>query len=173
MVDCLNHTAKKKLHWRTPVEVLKGSTPDISMFRYSFWQEVDYLEPTASFPKSKWKSGRLLGIAWDHGDSFTYQVWSCPDGDWKRGKLLIRDVLRPARAPLCQGAMTDAEITRYAAFDLLPRTKTRKRAGQKRKRKQKSKPTVHMTDPDATDGEDKGPNGSETEDDSYDDTPVF
>ena len=29
VVDCLNFTAKKRLHWRTPMEVLHGETPDI------------------------------------------------------------------------------------------------------------------------------------------------
>ena len=68
VVDCLNHTAKKKLEWRTPMEVMTGCTPDISMFRFGFWEEVEYFEPTAKFPHYTWLPGRHVGIAWDQGD---------------------------------------------------------------------------------------------------------
>ena len=31
--NCFNHTAKTKLNWRTPIEVMIGWTPDISIVR--------------------------------------------------------------------------------------------------------------------------------------------
>jgi hypothetical protein len=34
-VELINHTAVRKLAWRTPYEILYGDTPDISVFRYS------------------------------------------------------------------------------------------------------------------------------------------
>lgn len=75
VVDCLNHVSKKKLDGRTSEEVLNGDTPDISPFRFSFWQLVEYYEPTASCPESKWKRARFLGIAWESGDAFTFKLW--------------------------------------------------------------------------------------------------
>ena len=85
MVDCLNHTALRKLGWRTPIERIFGNTPDISMFRFVFWESVLYFEPIAKFPKPTFLPGRFLGIAWNHGDAFTYRIWTEPDGDWTKG----------------------------------------------------------------------------------------
>ena len=50
VVDCYNHTAKASINDRVPVQVLRGDTPDISAFRYHFWQEIDYFEPRAKSP---------------------------------------------------------------------------------------------------------------------------
>jgi hypothetical protein len=48
VIDCLNHSAHKGLNWRTPIEKLNGWTPDISVFRFSFfWQAIYCYEPTA------------------------------------------------------------------------------------------------------------------------------
>ena len=39
----LNHLACQSLQWRTPLEALEGSTPDISpLLRFSFWDPVYY-----------------------------------------------------------------------------------------------------------------------------------
>jgi hypothetical protein len=40
MVDCLNHTSHKTIGYRVPMERLYGMTPDISMFRFSFYEPV-------------------------------------------------------------------------------------------------------------------------------------
>ena len=37
----------------------------------------------------------FIGIAWESGDAFTYRVWTEPEGDWKKGQELIRNVVRP------------------------------------------------------------------------------
>ena len=118
IVDCLNHTAKKKLDWRTPKEVMTGNTPDISMFRFGFWDEIEYFEPTSKFPHYKWLPGRFVGIAWDHGDNFTYKVWTTPDGDYNKGKLLIRDVVRNKGASDNEAVLTDEQRIQYADFNL-------------------------------------------------------
>jgi hypothetical protein len=55
VINCLNYTAKKSLGWRTSFELLNGDTPDISAFRFSFWQLIEYFDPTARFPDSQWK----------------------------------------------------------------------------------------------------------------------
>ena len=96
VTDCLNHTSKSKLDKSTPIEMLTGNTPDISMFRYAFWQPIEYLDPSIKFPDCKWKPGRFVGIAWKHGDPLTYKIWTEPDaGGWEKGSELVRNVVRP------------------------------------------------------------------------------
>jgi hypothetical protein len=95
VIDCLNFTAKKSLGWKTSYEILNGDTPDISAFRFGFWQPIDYFDPTAKFPDSQWKQGRFLGIAWDYGDQFTFTIWTEPGGDWRKGRELVRNIVRP------------------------------------------------------------------------------
>jgi hypothetical protein len=51
IVDCFNHTAVPGLEWQTPKGLLDGITPDISMFRFGFFQPVWYYEPTAKYPE--------------------------------------------------------------------------------------------------------------------------
>lgn len=94
IVDCLNHTAHKQLDWRTPKELLDGDTPDISMFRFSFFEPVWYYEPTAKYPDPNFLPGRFVGIAWDHGDAFTYKIWTCPKGHHSDGQELIRNIVK-------------------------------------------------------------------------------
>ena len=69
-----NHLASRKLKWRTPQEKLSGNTPDISGFRFHFWEEVEYFDSNKKQLHDGWKPGRFLGIAWDSGDAMTYIV---------------------------------------------------------------------------------------------------
>ena len=62
-VDIRNHLASRKLNWRTPKEKLTGETPDISVFRFHFWELIEYYEPNAKQPHDGWEQGRFLGIA--------------------------------------------------------------------------------------------------------------
>jgi len=68
VVDCLNHIAKEPLGWKTSSEVLNGDTPDISPFRFKFWEPIKFYVAKQPFPKSRWIQGRFLGIAWETGD---------------------------------------------------------------------------------------------------------
>jgi hypothetical protein len=77
LVDVHNHTALASLNWRTPLEAVTGDTPDISMFRYYFWEPVWYLERQATGRHKNWIKGRFLGIAWNTGDIMCYYV--CPE----------------------------------------------------------------------------------------------
>ncbi len=61
VVDCLNHTAQKELDYRTAMEKMYGNTPDISMFRFRFWETVWYFEPTAKYPASNFYQDDLSG----------------------------------------------------------------------------------------------------------------
>jgi hypothetical protein len=73
-VDLINHIAVRRLNWRTPYEVLYGETPDISVFRFIFYEPVYYLEPNVQFSKPNMLPGRFLGIARTTGDSFTFVI---------------------------------------------------------------------------------------------------
>jgi hypothetical protein len=145
IVDCLNHSAHKGLEWRTPMEKLHGHTPDISMFRFAFWEPVWYYEPTAKFPKPNFLPGRFVGIAWDHGDALTYQIWTTPNNDWNKGLLLIRNVVRgrhqQENEPKVSYDDSDLAFTR-------PETTTKK---QRKKRKQEGKRKHSSASDDETD----------------------
>jgi hypothetical protein len=72
--DCHNHTALASLKWRTPIETADGDTPDISVFRFHFWESVWYLHKTSLMKDRKWMRGRFVGVAWHTGDSLCYKV---------------------------------------------------------------------------------------------------
>jgi Reverse transcriptase (RNA-dependent DNA polymerase) len=111
------------------MEKLYGNTPDISMFRFTFWQPVRNYEPTAKYPTPNFLPRRFVGIAWNHGDAFTYKIWTCPDGDWAKGSELIRNVVKPRTA---ENQETHLDKEALATFEL--RTKTKKKRDRKRKR---------------------------------------
>ena len=75
------------------MEKLHGNPPDISMFRFGFWAPVWYYEPTAKFPAPNFLPARHLGIASEHGDYFTYKVWTLPDDKWENGRELVRNIV--------------------------------------------------------------------------------
>ncbi len=50
-VELINHTAVCRLGWHTPHEVLYGETPDISVFRFIFYETIYYHNPNAKFPR--------------------------------------------------------------------------------------------------------------------------
>ena len=74
-VYLLNHIAVKGLDWRTPIEVTTGENPDISnLIQFQWYEKVHYHGPVASFPDSKEKLGRFVGIAENVGDTLTYKI---------------------------------------------------------------------------------------------------
>jgi hypothetical protein len=62
-VDCLNHTAQKELDYRTAMKKMYGSTPDISMLRFRFWETVWYFKPAAKYPAANFLQGQFIWIA--------------------------------------------------------------------------------------------------------------
>ena len=72
----LNHTASAVLSWRTPLERLTGTTPDISpLLRFYWWQPVYYKLDDSDFPSdTREKRGRFVGIAEHVGHSMTYKI---------------------------------------------------------------------------------------------------
>jgi hypothetical protein len=73
-VELTNHMAARCIKWRTPYEVLHGDTPDISVFKFSFFEPIFYLNPHATFPQLSMLPGCFLGIARTTGDSFTFII---------------------------------------------------------------------------------------------------
>ncbi len=73
-VELINHTAVRKLGWRTPFERIFGETPDISVFRFAFYEPIYFLDPSTQFPKPNMMPGRFLGIARTTGDAFTFVI---------------------------------------------------------------------------------------------------
>ena len=94
LCDCLNHSANAELNWRTPLEKLDGDTPDISVFRYKFWEPVWYLTNTNKFPQERrYLPGRFVGIAWTTGDNMCYRVWTDEKG--KEHREIHRSIILP------------------------------------------------------------------------------
>jgi hypothetical protein len=71
-----NHLSHESLHDCTPLEILLGSTPDISvLLQFHFWEPVYYRIKDASFPSNGTeKNGRFVGIAESVGDALTYKI---------------------------------------------------------------------------------------------------
>ena len=78
----MNRMALKSLNWRTPYEVLYGSTPDISMiYRFKFYDRIyskrDDSRGGDEFPsQSNEFSGRFVGFSEIVGHKLTYKSWS-------------------------------------------------------------------------------------------------
>jgi hypothetical protein len=71
------------------------------VFQFYFWQPIKSLPPKTKFPGSKRQKGRFVGIAWNHGDPFTYRIWTeTDDGGWKAGEELVHNVIRPCKVQL-------------------------------------------------------------------------
>ena len=127
-VACLNHTAHREIDYKVPMEILTGNTPDIPMFRFRFWEPVWYYEPTAHFPAPNFLPGRQISIARHHGDAFTNKIWTTPGGNWKDGKLLIRNVVKS------RSEKENVAYIEYPTSALILNKKETKKRGRKRKR---------------------------------------
>ena len=88
-----NHLASRKLGWKTPTEKLLGDTPDISKFRFHFWEPIEYWEP-AKQPDSGWKKGRFLGIDESSGDDMTFFIETEKDSGEGKNVILTRSNVR-------------------------------------------------------------------------------
>ncbi|EEC44015.1 predicted protein [Phaeodactylum tricornutum CCAP 1055/1] len=88
-----NHLSHESLHDRTPLEILLGSTPDISvLLQFHFWEPVYYRIEDPSFPSDGTeKSGRFVGIAESVGDALTYKILTDDTN-----KILYRSSVRSA-----------------------------------------------------------------------------
>ena len=85
--------ATESLDWQTPMEVLTGSTPDISpLLQFHFYEPVYYMVEDHGFPsESGEKMGRFVGIAETVGDAMTFKILT---DDTK--KVIYRSTVRSA-----------------------------------------------------------------------------
>ena len=69
------YLANKSLNERTPQEPLLGKTPDISVFRFHWFQPIWYNSPDTSFQEDKIMfPGFFLGVAPNVGNGFSYHI---------------------------------------------------------------------------------------------------
>ena len=96
VVYILNRFAHATLNGQTPMYVGFGTTPDISaLLLFYFYQRILYLDPGNSFPDSKEKCGRFVGIAENVGDALTFLVLTDDTH-----MVIGRSDVRPADDPL-------------------------------------------------------------------------
>ena len=92
VVFLLNRLSHSTLKGKTPIEVSMGYTPDISVLLCFYWyQPVIYLEFESSFPKSKERLGRFVGISENCGDALTFRILTD-----ETKEIISRSVVRPA-----------------------------------------------------------------------------
>ena len=92
-----NHTSRRSLKNKTPMEVSTGNTPDISKFRFYFYEPIWYYVPSNKNPKPDMLKARYLAIAESCGDSFTYFILTEPDDPKASRQLLMRSVIKSRR----------------------------------------------------------------------------
>ena len=75
----------------TPHQKRHGVTPDISAFlQHKFWDPILYLDHEETWPTTKERSGRWIGVSHNVGDCLTY--WIVDD---QSKRVLARSVVRP------------------------------------------------------------------------------
>ena len=72
----LNHTTSAAIGWCTPLEVLTGSTPNISpLLAFTWWKPDDYKVDDSSFPSESHKlRGYFVGIAKHVDYAMTFKI---------------------------------------------------------------------------------------------------
>lgn len=144
LCDCFNHTATDSLAWRTPWEALDGDTPDISVFRFKFWEPVWYLMSNRKYPAKRYLRGRFVGIAWTTGDNMCYRIWT----DEK--DLISREIHRSVVLPRHPDEEFPRTLVKYTSDYFFPTPKLPKNSpevvsanlegGRKRIREQSKQP---------------------------------
>jgi hypothetical protein len=90
-----NIMSDETLGQKTPWSARKGETPDISAYmQFTFYELVYYPEPKETFPSTREKVGRFIGVSQHIGDSLTFEILT------KKGTIVHRSVVRPAEGRL-------------------------------------------------------------------------
>lgn len=77
VVELMNHLSRDSLDGRTPIEAAFNFKPDVSPYLYVHWWQAVYYDAheTKKFPsRSKERTGRIVGVAWNKGDLMTFMV---------------------------------------------------------------------------------------------------
>ena len=112
----LNHMALAVLGWRTPLECLTGSTPDVSpLLRFHWWQPVYYKLDDSDFPSdTREKQGRFVGIVEHVGHAMKFKVLTDDTN-----KVIYRSNVRPADDPSALNLRLDLLDGEEAKFDFI------------------------------------------------------
>jgi hypothetical protein len=86
--------ATEKLDWLTPFEKATGQKPDISALLAFRWWEPVYYAAEATYPNTKERLGRMVGIAEHQGDAMTWLIL-----DNETTQVLCRSAVRSALDP--------------------------------------------------------------------------
>jgi hypothetical protein len=97
-----NHTSRRSLNHKTPEEVSTGRTPDISKFRFHFYEPLWYFVPDLKTPKDTLLKARFLALADSCGDAMTYYILTEPENKRIRRQVLMRSVIRSRRKNIGQ-----------------------------------------------------------------------
>ena len=93
-VYILNRLSTESLDWLTPYEKAFGQKPDISTILAFHWWEPVYYSATDSYPNTKERLARIVGIAEHQGDAMTWLLL-----DDASEKVLCRSAVRTALNP--------------------------------------------------------------------------
>jgi Reverse transcriptase (RNA-dependent DNA polymerase) len=74
VIFLLNRLSTESLDWLTPFEKAFGQKPDISALLAFHWWEPVYFASHGSYPDTKERSGRMVGIAEHQGDAMTWLI---------------------------------------------------------------------------------------------------
>jgi hypothetical protein len=92
-----NHVSRRSLNYRTPEEVSTGRTPDISKFRFHFYEPLWFFEPNIKTPNDNLLKARFLAIAESCGDVMTYYILTEPELAKTKRQILMRSVIKTRR----------------------------------------------------------------------------
>ena len=67
-------------------------TPDISHFRFKWWDQVWYLESNQRYPERKMLPGKFLGFAQNVWDVLTFYVLNKPSSN-KQQTIIARSIV--------------------------------------------------------------------------------
>jgi hypothetical protein len=71
--NAMNYVAKKSLNWKSPVTMLYHYTPDISNFRFHWWEPTWFLDSHAPFFE-RMRPGYFLSITHATGDEMCFNI---------------------------------------------------------------------------------------------------
>ena len=92
-----DHLSRRSLNYKTPLEVSQGYTPDISQFRFYFYEPIWFFDPRVKLPKTNLFKARYLAVAETCGDAMTYYILTEPEDMTIRRQVLVRSVIKSRR----------------------------------------------------------------------------
>ena len=89
--EIINYTSREgRRNERVHAEIEDRNTPDLSRFRSSLWEEIQFEKDKRSFTNECWTRGRHIGHAPNNGDPFTFRAL---DETTHRHNPLVRSVV--------------------------------------------------------------------------------